>query len=153
VSNRGGVPADVQARADQFRTVVAGKRMLLLDMLSDAESRELLGTRLGADRVASQAGDRLTALCGGLPLALIIVASHAQARPDLPLSALADELAGLGPAELDNDDPQASLPSVLSWSYRALAPDQGHRVRVARPLARSGHRRPGRRGTHRAAAQ
>ncbi|KOX34874.1 hypothetical protein ADK67_02560 [Saccharothrix sp. NRRL B-16348] len=97
-----------------------------LDVLADTEARALLTDRLGAARVAAEprAVDDLVDLCGGFPLALSIVAAHAQTRPGTPLATLAAELRELGLDALDDDDPIASLPAVLSWSRRALGPGQ-----------------------------
>ncbi|GAA1356588.1 BTAD domain-containing putative transcriptional regulator [Catellatospora bangladeshensis] len=99
---------------------------LPLDVLTDAEARALLTDRLGGARVAAEpaAVDELIGLCGGFPLALSIVAGHAHTRPDLSLAALAAELRDLGLDALDDDDPTASLPAVLSWSHHALTPVQ-----------------------------
>jgi tetratricopeptide (TPR) repeat protein len=99
---------------------------LPLDVLSDAESRALLADRLGSPRVAAEpeAVDRLIALCGGFPLALGVIAAHAHIRPRAGLAALADELEDLGLGALDDSDPAASLPAVLSWSVDALTPAQ-----------------------------
>ncbi|WP_410671550.1 BTAD domain-containing putative transcriptional regulator [Amycolatopsis sp. cmx-4-68] len=164
------VPAAPHSRAALFRSLVAGKRLLLvldnaldtgqvrpllpgggtctvlvtsrnrlpgllarhaarhlpLDVLSGAEARALLADRLGAARVAAEAPavDRLIALCGGFPLALGLAAANACTRPGLPLAVLADELADRGPAAFADDDPSASLPAVLSWSYRSFAPEE-----------------------------
>ncbi|WP_246843205.1 AfsR/SARP family transcriptional regulator [Allokutzneria sp. NRRL B-24872] len=103
-----------------------GAHYVPLDVLSDVEARELVRDRLGAARTSAEhdAVERLVALCGGFPLALTIVAAHAQTRPQLPLSVLADELHDLGLSALEDEDPTASLPSVLSWSHRALTPDE-----------------------------
>ena len=164
------IPADPHARTALFRSLVAGRRMLIVadnaadtaqvapllpgtgtctvlvtsrthlsglivghaarclavDVLSDAEARALFSVRLGAARVAeeSAAVDDLIRMCGGFPLALSIVSGHAQARPRLPLTAVAAELRDLGLDALDDDDRAASLPTVLSWSYRALSRHQ-----------------------------
>ena len=103
-----------------------GARHLPLDVLSYTEARALLANRLGATRAVAEtaAVDRLIALCGGFPLALGIVAAHANTRPHVRLAALAGELRDLGLDALDDDDPTASLPAVLSWSHDALTTDQ-----------------------------
>ncbi|WP_279580369.1 AfsR/SARP family transcriptional regulator [Fodinicola feengrottensis] len=97
-----------------------------LDALSETEAGALLTNRLGECRVAAEpaAAEQLIELCGGFPLALSIIAAHAQVRPRLPLAVLADELRDLGLDALADDDPTASLPAVLSWSHRALTPPQ-----------------------------
>ncbi|MFC6092932.1 ATP-binding protein [Saccharothrix lopnurensis] len=99
---------------------------LPLDVLADDEARALLTHRLDPGRLAAEpaAVAELIALCGGFPLALSIVAAHAHTRPQLTLTALAAELRDLGLDALDDDDPTASLPTVLSWSLRSLTPDQ-----------------------------
>lgn len=101
---------------------------LPLDVLTDIEARVLLANRLGTARVDAEqtAVDQLIALCGGLPLALSIVAAHAHTRPHLSLIALADELrdAATRIDVLDSEEPSASLPTVLSWSLRTLTAQQ-----------------------------
>ncbi|MGI5158923.1 tetratricopeptide repeat protein [Microbispora sp. CA-102843] len=69
---------------------------------------------------------KLLVACGGLPLALGIVASRAYIAPDAPLAQLASELNNEATRLdfLDDDDPGASLPAVLSWSLRTLTDEQ-----------------------------
>ncbi|WP_433271609.1 BTAD domain-containing putative transcriptional regulator [Actinosynnema sp. CS-041913] len=104
-----------------------GAHHLPIDVLTEPDARALLTARLGAERVAAEpaAVADLLACCGGFPLALSIVAGRAQIHARLPLATLAAELhdAGLGALDED-DDPAASLPAVLSWSYRALTDQQ-----------------------------
>ncbi|MFD7659605.1 BTAD domain-containing putative transcriptional regulator [Actinosynnema sp. NPDC059797] len=113
---------------DQLTGLIAGHgaRHLPLDVLSDAEARALLAERLGAARVEAEpaAVDELIGFCGGFPLALGILAGRARTRPRLPLAVLVAELRDSGLDALDDGDPAASLPAVLSWSHRALDPDQ-----------------------------
>lgn len=105
-----------------------GAQPMPLDVLNDAEARELLSARLGPEKLAAEPGAvaELLKYCAGSPLALSIVAGRALTYPDFPLAELAVELreaAGrLG--ALDDDDPAASIPAVLSWSYAALRSDQ-----------------------------
>jgi DNA-binding SARP family transcriptional activator/tetratricopeptide (TPR) repeat protein len=166
----GRIPADTHAQAGLFRSLVAGKRMLLmldnavdaaqvtdllpgsgtcavlvtsrnrlpglltghgahhlpLDVLGEAEACALLSGKLGSARTGAEpaAVDELVRLCGGFPLALTILAGHAQTRPRLPLAALAAELRGHGLGALAGADPVASLPAVLSWSHHTLTPAQ-----------------------------
>jgi tetratricopeptide (TPR) repeat protein len=109
-------------------TVIArhSGRHLALDALDVTEARALLTRRLGEARTTAEPGvvDELIRLCGGFPLALGIVAARAQAQSHVPLREFVAELRGLGLAALDDDDPAASLPTVLSWSYRALTERQ-----------------------------
>jgi hypothetical protein len=107
-----------------------GARLLTVGELADPQARELLATRLGADRLAAEpdAATELVAYCAGIPLALSIVADRAEAHADFPLAALAAELrdATTRLSALDNPDLAASLPAVLSWSYEALTIEQAH---------------------------
>jgi DNA-binding SARP family transcriptional activator len=96
--------------------------------LGRAEAHRLLVTRLGAERVGAEpdAVDTLLRCCAGFPLALGIVAGHAHTAPHVTLTELAADLLDtttrLG--GLDDDDPGASLPAILSWSVRALTGEQ-----------------------------
>lgn len=103
-----------------------GTRHLSLDVLSDVEARALLIERLGVGRVReeSAAVDELVKLCGGFPLALSIIAGHASTRPHLSLTTLAADLRDLGLSALEDNEPNASLPTVLSWSRDALTSEQ-----------------------------
>lgn len=92
-----------------------------LDVLSDAEARELLRARLRTGSSPGPAADEVVAWCAGLPLALAIVAARAALRPGPPLSGLAAELrATTGLDALDSGEESTSARSVFSWSYRAL---------------------------------
>ncbi len=101
-----------------------GARPLALDVVSEAEARDMLVRRLGAERVARepQAVAALLGSCAGLPLAISVVAARAGTHPGFPLAALAEELRDRS-ARLDalgTDDPVADLRAVLSSSYDAL---------------------------------
>jgi DNA-binding SARP family transcriptional activator/tetratricopeptide (TPR) repeat protein len=107
-----------------------GAHPLTVDLLAPGEARELLARRLGAARVAAEpaAVDAIVASCAGLPLALVIVAARAAVRPDLALTALADDLdeaSRLGTERagrldaLRTGDPYSDLRKVFSWSYEA----------------------------------
>jgi len=102
-----------------------GARILTLDVMSEAESREMIVRRLGAARAQAEpdAVADLARLCAGLPLGLAIVAARAAARPGFRLAALSAELAG-GDARLDaleTADTTSSVREVFSWSYRQLS--------------------------------
>ncbi|MFD7660275.1 ATP-binding protein [Actinosynnema sp. NPDC059797] len=102
-----------------------GARHLSLDVLTDVEAHALLAARLGR-RVEAEPGatGELVELCGRHPLALAITARHAATHPAIPLAEFAAELRELGLDVLDDDDPAASLPAVLSWSLCRLTDDQ-----------------------------
>jgi DNA-binding SARP family transcriptional activator/tetratricopeptide (TPR) repeat protein len=98
-----------------------------LEPFDDEEVIEFFSQRLSASR-ASDDRDALVRLgraCGGLPLALAIVAARASANPAFPLDLLVREFTlertslvslNAGSAELD-------LGTVFSWSHRGLSED------------------------------
>ncbi|WP_213005884.1 AfsR/SARP family transcriptional regulator [Paractinoplanes toevensis] len=112
---------------------IDGARPLTLDVMSRAESRELLQRRLGAERVQQEEehAARVVTLCAGLPLALAIVAARAQ-ESSFSLAALAGELgrAGRQLDSLDAGDSLTQVRAVFSWSYQALNPAGAHLLRL-----------------------
>ena len=123
-SGRCAVVITSRARLDGLVATV-GARILTLDVMSQAESRELIARRLGAPRARAEpeAVADLARLCAGLPLGLAIVAARAAARPGFRLAALSAELGG-GDARLDaleTADTTSSVREVFSWSYRQLS--------------------------------
>lgn len=162
------IPADLQARAGLYRTLIADKRMLVLldnasgsrqvtpllpgtpsckvvvtsrrrlgglvtqqaatpidlDVLDPDEARELLAQHVGRNRLTAEpeAFGELLAHCGGLPLALAIVAARAASMPSVPLEALAEELrdSEVRLDALDTGELDAGLRTVFHASYRAL---------------------------------
>jgi DNA-binding SARP family transcriptional activator/Tfp pilus assembly protein PilF len=122
-----------RARLDGLVATV-GARVLTLDVMSRAESRELIGRRLGVSRVQAEpkAVAELARLCGGLPLGLTIAAARAAARPGFRLAALSAEL-GSGHARLDaleTADTASSVREVFSWSYRQLSDSAARMFRL-----------------------
>ena len=103
-----------------------GARHVRIDVLREPEARSLLTKRLGIERVTAEPGatEELLAYCGGFPLALSIVSGRAYTHPRAPLALFAAELRDASLGALDEDDPAASLPKVLSWSYSALTSEQ-----------------------------
>ncbi|MEU4449376.1 BTAD domain-containing putative transcriptional regulator [Actinosynnema sp. NPDC050801] len=100
-----------------------GARSVTLDVLDEHESHAFLTSRLGAERVEAEPDvtRELLALCGGLPLALSIIAARAVTQPDLPLSALTEELKD---QRLDAlDDLSADLRTVFACSLGVLSPE------------------------------
>ncbi|EOD60171.1 Transcriptional regulator, SARP family protein [Amycolatopsis vancoresmycina DSM 44592] len=106
-----------------------GGSRLKLDTLPEPESRSLLAHLVGAERAAAEPGaiDELVRAGAGLPLALTLLGGRAQAHPQLALADIAAQIR-TAVLEFDDLDPDTSLYSVLSWSYRALPDD------VARPF-------------------
>lgn len=103
-----------------------GAHSITLDLLNPADAETLLSQRIGPDRVATEpaAAAALARQCNYLPLALSVLAAEAAQTPDLPLAALADQLAdGTDRLDrLDTADPMTSVRTVLSWSYDAQDP-------------------------------
>ena len=172
----GRIPADADAQAALYRSVLADRRVLVvldnarsarqvrpllpggrhcavivtsrnrlgglvamegatrvtLATLTPAEARDVVAARIGTDRLAAEpaAANELLALCGGLPLAHVIVSERAAARPDAPLADLVGELQhGSRIDALSADDARAAR-SVFSWSYRALGSDAAQVFRL-----------------------
>ena len=108
-------------------------RLVQLDVLSAAEAHELLAGRLGErGGDEAEAAGELIESCSRLPLALSIVAARAAARPFLPLTGLARELADAqGRLDaLDAGDPVASVRAVFSWSCEQLSETAGRLFRL-----------------------
>ncbi|WP_406044565.1 tetratricopeptide repeat protein [Micromonospora sp. NBC_00898] len=114
--------------------VTEGAHPVHVELLTDAQARQLLLSRLGNHRVAAEpdAVAEIVSLCTGLPLALAIVAARAAANPAFPLSAIAGELrATRGRLDaFDGGDEFTGVRSVLSWSYRTLSPDAARLFRL-----------------------
>ena len=101
-----------------------GARPLTLDVLSEAEARQLLDSHLGDERVVAEAAEvaELVALCARLPLALAITAARAALHPVFPLASLTAGLRDIRQRLdwLDSGDQAADVRAVFSWSYRLL---------------------------------
>lgn len=103
--------------------VVEGAHPVTVDLLTEAEARDLLVARLGAARVRDdeEAAETIAVRCARLPLALSIVAAQAALRPAFPLGAVAAELTQASPlGALTGDDPAADVRVAFSWSYNRL---------------------------------
>lgn len=113
---------------------LAGARALRLGTLGHAEAAALVTARVGAGRAAAEpeALARLVELCGGLPLALSVVAARAAADAQLPLAALADELADEQTRLdfLDTGEELTSVRAAFSWSYQHLSPTAARLFRL-----------------------
>jgi tetratricopeptide (TPR) repeat protein len=101
-----------------------GAQQLALNVLPQAEARQLLADHLGQDRLLAEpdAVTELLECAAGLPLALSIVAARATAHPDFPLSVLAEELRDHATRldGLDAGEIPVNLRAVFGASYNAL---------------------------------
>jgi DNA-binding SARP family transcriptional activator/tetratricopeptide (TPR) repeat protein len=113
---------------NQLTSLVAaeGASPLALDVLTDAEARELLARRLGPQLVADDpaAADELIQLCARLPLALSIAAARTASQPGLSLAGLTGDLrdARRRLDALDTGHVATNVRAVMSWSYQQLDP-------------------------------
>lgn len=119
------------------RTALPGLRRygavaVRLDVLPPDRSRELFARLAGPDVSAADpaAVNALAELCGGLPLALALLAARVAGEPEVPIALLAREMGDGGLAAFDAGDGSASLQAVLSWSYRALGEDEARAFRL-----------------------
>nr|WP_281400971.1 BTAD domain-containing putative transcriptional regulator [Amycolatopsis umgeniensis] len=117
------------------RVVPAGLPLtshLVLDTFTTEEALDLLGTVVGADRVAAEteAARRLVEACGLLPLAIRIVANRLAARAGWTLQALADRLDNERRrlAELRVGD--LAIEAVFATRHQQLTPDQARAFRL-----------------------
>ena len=101
---------------------LAGAHLLHLEPLPQPDAAEMLSRIVGRERVCAEpaATDMLISVCGGLPLALRIVAAKLATRPSWPVSvvtkAVADERSRLDELAVDDLAVRASIGS----SYEAL---------------------------------
>lgn len=107
-----------------------GAQRVLLSTLPRPEAFDLLGTLVGAERVAAEpaAASSIAGLCAGLPLALRVAAERIDSCGG---RSLADAAAEFAVEPLDwltaGGDARIDLRAVLCWSY--------HRLAAADPLA------------------
>jgi tetratricopeptide (TPR) repeat protein len=110
-----------------------GARWIDVDPLDTSGSTALLERIIGADRVAADAGAarELATLCGGLPLALSIVAARLSTRPQRTVAGEAADLRAehrrFAKLTLDKE---TSVEAVLDVSYRALSSDGARLYRL-----------------------
>ena len=119
----------------QLRALVAthGARRIALEELGEEDAVELLASAIGLDRVARDpvATERFVRHCGGLPLAIRILAVRAAQFPDLALDEFVDSLETdlLGSFDLA-DGEGTNIRSVFSYSYQALEPPTARLLRL-----------------------
>ncbi|WP_439380754.1 BTAD domain-containing putative transcriptional regulator [Amycolatopsis lexingtonensis] len=99
-----------------------GAGALPLRTLDEPAARDVLAHKLGEARLAAEpeAAREILHRCGGLSLALAIIAARVTAQPDRPLAALAAELRESRLDALDTGELSASLRAVFEVSYRCL---------------------------------
>ncbi|XVU21563.1 AfsR/SARP family transcriptional regulator [Actinoplanes sp. CA-054009] len=102
--------------------------------LSDEESRDLLAQRVGPERVAAEpeAAAAIVRRCGGLPLALAVVAARMVTDPG---AGLREAVAELDAAQGGLDafsalEAVTDVRAVFSWSYHALGGDAARLLRL-----------------------
>ncbi|MDT0347472.1 NB-ARC domain-containing protein [Streptomyces litchfieldiae] len=123
----------VTSNGDLSELAWDGAALMSLGPLDADSGLRLLAGRCGADVVAAErtAAERLVELCGGLPVALHVVASRLLTEERLTMPVLADELADearrLTGMSLGGD---RSVSAVLSLAYRALPPDAARLYRL-----------------------
>lgn len=103
--------------------VEPGAEVVPVATLSTEESSALLAAQLGSgtpDATLARAGER----CGGLPLALRLVAARAGAEPGAAEAVVADLRARPGLDAFDVGDEHTSARAVFSWSERHLGHDE-----------------------------
>jgi DNA-binding SARP family transcriptional activator/Tfp pilus assembly protein PilF len=114
--------------------VDVGAHLITLDVLTMADASELLGRRIGAERIAREpaATAELVQLSARLPLALAIVAARASARPTFPIAALATEFRDIrGRLDaLDAGSVTANVRTVFSWSYQQVSESAARMFRL-----------------------
>lgn len=113
--------------------VLDGARLIALDPLDGDGGMRLLADRCGEDAVAAEraAAERLVELCGGLPVALHVVAARLLTDRRLTMTGLAAELAdeaGRLAGMSMRGEPQVS--AVLGPSYRTLPPEAARLYRL-----------------------
>jgi len=113
---------------------IDGASRLTLGLLGVEDAIALLVSIVGADRIANEpdAARELTRLCGYLPLALRIAAERVSAHQSFSLADTVDELADQNRLDLlvSDDDENAAVRAIFSWSYHALKPEPARAFRL-----------------------
>ncbi|MEU7421176.1 NB-ARC domain-containing protein [Streptomyces antibioticus] len=111
-----------------------GARLISVKPLDAHGGLALLRDRCGAEAVAAEpeAAERLVELCGGLPVALQVVAARLVTDDALSMTALAaeldDEAGRLAGMALEGEE--SSVSAVLGPSYRLLPPEAARLYRL-----------------------
>jgi tetratricopeptide (TPR) repeat protein len=125
----------VTSRNQLFGLTAHRPKHIEVDRLSNIEARELLCGYLSDERIEAEpeATECIIQHCGGMALALSIVAGRARRKPNYPLGTFAQQL-GDATARLDlldTDDRTTSIRAILSWSYPLLSIDAAMAFRLA----------------------
>ncbi|WNM39239.1 tetratricopeptide repeat protein [Micromonospora halotolerans] len=113
-------------------TISNDAHRVTVPLFTDVESRSLFGRLAGAARLGTDQADVADVVsgCGGLPLALRIVAERLGHERELSELAAAMRSAGDRLDALTTEEERTSLPAVLSWSYRTLPRDVADAFRL-----------------------
>jgi tetratricopeptide (TPR) repeat protein len=111
-----------------------GAVRIVVPVLTEEDSKELLEKLLGPERLVTAAADVLVRRCVRLPLALriaaeIIMRSQFRTVADT-LEDLQDGQDALYSLDLPGDDEASNMRSVLSWSYNSLTPEVARAFRA-----------------------
>lgn len=111
-----------------------GAKTLQVPLMTESEALELLEDVVGRERVRSEyeSAQQLVSRCHRLPLALRIVAKKLQDDPDMTIISLVKELRedrSLRKLRLAGD-PDSSVETVFSWTYRTLPAQQARAFRL-----------------------
>ncbi|MET8331881.1 BTAD domain-containing putative transcriptional regulator [Streptomyces sp. NPDC005181] len=113
---------------------IDGARPMRIDVLSAAQATRLLFHRIGEERSAAEpeAVNEIIKYCGGLPIALAMVAARAVCHPTFRLTSIAAELrASHGSLNAFSDtDPSTDARAVFSCSYHVLDPSAARLFRL-----------------------
>ncbi|WP_328912465.1 MULTISPECIES: NB-ARC domain-containing protein [unclassified Streptomyces] len=111
---------------------VDGARPVPVEPLDDDGALRLLADRCGAEVIDGDPASarRLVDLCGGLPVALHLVAARLQLRRRLTLSVLADELADESRRLAGMLEGEHSVSAVLSLVYGDMPTDEARFFRL-----------------------
>uniref|UniRef100_UPI0006E3A1CA ATP-binding protein n=1 Tax=Streptomyces atriruber TaxID=545121 RepID=UPI0006E3A1CA len=128
-----GAPGCAVLVTSRSRTItLPGARLVDVETMDEPQALGLLCAIVGAERVAAErdAARELVAVCGGLPLAVRIVAARLAARPGRPMTDLVarlrDERRRLD--ELRVDD--LGVEATFRLGYEALEPGLAHAFRM-----------------------
>ncbi|MEU7960708.1 AfsR/SARP family transcriptional regulator [Micromonospora humida] len=110
-----------------------GAHLMTLGVLPHQDARRFLTARIGAARTAADpaALDEVTERCGGLPLALAVVAGRALSAAGHSLTAVAGELRDARGTLDGFADAGRDLRATFAWSYRMLGDRAARLFRLA----------------------